>query len=800
MAIQLTLRQICTSPPLSLSDHQNTGGYRNSQQPHLGSAIADSAASGQQSDRNQAHRSRASHSHSPTTQPVTNSQPANTATTQAQGAGGQAPPAAARPAATSAGSSLGNDRQSEDQRGTASSSPVAKQSNGSQSAPPLDKQAGGAGSSTPSTSGAGPVTSGNLTGTDNKPAGTLGVSPPPPPAAPSVTTQYTGYSPGLAAGQTVGPSGAVSISPSTPDGHAQLGKADRGSQSCSQADSAIADVTDLATGEDSQSETITKEEVEKEGSIYQTSKAFGIAAKLWSKAGLGRRNTGDLSTPTGKPVENIKESDVIIAITGTVGQKGKQVFVDAVLGGDTTARERSESQGCHYTAYAHPQDSKRNVVLVYALISNEKLADSLAVVSTWLAHLSMSEKNLAGIIYLEDVANSRPSKSSQKDHKTLEKCLRGSANINVTFATANWDKVKQSNQQQREKEIRERWQAFVQRGAGIIRFNDTSESAQAIVGPIISSADDKTSGPRKVYKGKESKVDDVFMVDPRSTDIVIPIMGPTGVGKSTFINTVVGEAVAVVGHNLKSQTAHLQHVVLSYPKDRNRRIILVDTPGFDDTYVSDSEILRRIAVWLAKSYSANMKLAGVVYMHEISQTRMLGTSLKNLEMFQKLCGEEGLKNVILATTKWSEVPPEVGARREDQLKDRHWKPMLELGSALRRFEDTQQSGWDIIEHILKNGSTEAATDAVAIQQELVEIDKILPETEAGQKLRYTLEELLESQRQTSAQLRDDEGNPELKSMLEENRQKIGATMQQLKALNIPFTRRLRNFFLQHLDT
>jgi hypothetical protein len=33
----------------------------------------------------------------------------------------------------------------------------------------------------------------------------------------------------------------------------------------------------------------------------------------------------------------------------------------------------------------------------------------------------------------------------------------------------------------------------------------------------------------------------------------------------------------------------------------NRRIVLVDTPGFDDTEISDSEILRRIAVWLASS-------------------------------------------------------------------------------------------------------------------------------------------------------------------------------------------------------
>lgn len=32
-----------------------------------------------------------------------------------------------------------------------------------------------------------------------------------------------------------------------------------------------------------------------------------------------------------------------------------------------------------------------------------------------------------------------------------------------------------------------------------------------------------------------------------------------------------------------------------------RRLILVDTPGFDDLFLEDTEILRRISVWLAAS-------------------------------------------------------------------------------------------------------------------------------------------------------------------------------------------------------
>jgi hypothetical protein len=38
--------------------------------------------------------------------------------------------------------------------------------------------------------------------------------------------------------------------------------------------------------------------------------------------------------------------------------------------------------------------------------------------------------------------------------------------------------------------------------------------------------------------------------------------------------------------------------------DNKGRLVLVDTPGFDDTYVDDGEILRRISVWLGLSLVA----------------------------------------------------------------------------------------------------------------------------------------------------------------------------------------------------
>ena len=59
---------------------------------------------------------------------------------------------------------------------------------------------------------------------------------------------------------------------------------------------------------------------------------------------------------------------------------------------------------------------------------------------------------------------------------------------------------------------------------------------------------------------------------------------------------------------------------------------------------------------------------------------MAGTLLKNLQMFEELCGKDALKNVILTTTMWDEVDEETGLAREEQLKNIYWKPMIDCHS------------------------------------------------------------------------------------------------------------------------
>ena len=70
-------------------------------------------------------------------------------------------------------------------------------------------------------------------------------------------------------------------------------------------------------------------------------------------------------------------------------------------------------------------------------------------------------------------------------------------------------------------------------------------------------------------------------------------------------------------------------------------------------------------------------LSGLLYFHRISDNRMAGTPLKNLRMFEELCGKNAFHSVILTTTMWDEVDGETGEERERELKEKYcWSVIL----------------------------------------------------------------------------------------------------------------------------
>ncbi|KAF8074587.1 P-loop containing nucleoside triphosphate hydrolase protein [Lyophyllum atratum] len=210
-------------------------------------------------------------------------------------------------------------------------------------------------------------------------------------------------------------------------------------------------------------------------------------------------------------------------------------------------------------------------------------------------------------------------------------------------------------------------------------------------------------------------------------------MGATGSGKTTFINLLSGTSNLMVGQGLESCTSVIQFAE-TFELD-GRCVNLIDTPGFDDTNQSDTDILIMIAAFLETTYKVGKKLAGVIYLHRISDVRMGGIAVRNFKMFRELCGDKTLKNVAIVTNRWGEVSRELGEAREAELisKDKFFKPVLDKGARILRHEDTLSSAQRIVRAMLDNQPV-----PLRIQSELVDEGKSIAETAAGAELNREL--------------------------------------------------------------
>ncbi|KAF4450875.1 GTP binding domain protein [Fusarium austroafricanum] len=231
----------------------------------------------------------------------------------------------------------------------------------------------------------------------------------------------------------------------------------------------------------------------------------------------------------------------------------------------------------------------------------------------------------------------------------------------------------------------------------------------------------------------DSNIIDLAALSP--DDILIAVMGVTGAGKSTFISQVTGQEVGI-GHGLISHTAAVG--IYSHRISADQCVYLVDAPGFDDTACKDTEILKEVAFFFSQIYKNNVQLAGIIYLHRITDNQVSGTALKNLSTFKQLCGKDAFGHVVLCTSMWDNLDtglPDIGEQREKELitRSEFWGAMHSGGSQVVRWLNTKESAQAVIDKIFKfhehNGKAK-----LQIQQELVDKNLSLDETGAGQEV------------------------------------------------------------------
>ncbi|KAJ6013397.1 hypothetical protein N7540_007988 [Penicillium herquei] len=218
-----------------------------------------------------------------------------------------------------------------------------------------------------------------------------------------------------------------------------------------------------------------------------------------------------------------------------------------------------------------------------------------------------------------------------------------------------------------------------------------------------------------------------------SAAVAVLVMGVTGVGKSRFISKLTGSDTGI-GDGLTSYTKGVEFHSMMI---KNKLVYLVDTPGFNDTYRSDFEIFSEIAFILSQIHRQGMKTAGILYLHRISDNRVSGSTLRNLNLLESMCGLDAARRVFLVTTMWDSTREETheATLRELNLLStmQFWGRFSDKGSPAKRWRGNEGSALSIVDELISLGD-EGDSSPFIIQGELVDEGKLLKETTAGLEL------------------------------------------------------------------
>lgn len=180
-------------------------------------------------------------------------------------------------------------------------------------------------------------------------------------------------------------------------------------------------------------------------------------------------------------------------------------------------------------------------------------------------------------------------------------------------------------------------------------------------------------------------------------------------------------------------TYSLSHYWLS---DGDRRVLLIDTPGFDNSHCSDTEIFQEMVFFLVQAYIAGARLGGILYLHRITHNRVTGFGAHAFNLIKKICGPSAASSVALVTTWWDQLGQGgeqygQGIQREKELLETEsfWGSMQQSGSRTMRWHGTSASARSVVASLLQ--VTDGRSPILQIQREIVDDGKELDDTEAG---------------------------------------------------------------------
>ncbi|KAF9042482.1 hypothetical protein BJ165DRAFT_1406125 [Panaeolus papilionaceus] len=188
----------------------------------------------------------------------------------------------------------------------------------------------------------------------------------------------------------------------------------------------------------------------------------------------------------------------------------------------------------------------------------------------------------------------------------------------------------------------------------------------------------------------------------------ILILGPTGAGKSSFIESLAGE-----GQSLgisKDQLAGFTQEVTAYKvknavvqwNEHTWPLYLIDAPGFSDSKISELEIITKVKQWM-NDYGVGV-INEVLYLSPITDTRAPGSKRRTIKMIQLLLDNKAFHRVNIVTTMWDRLSnPQAKKRAETnfaQLQDDIWKGLIDRGAKISRYHNNFNSAINILRSII----------------------------------------------------------------------------------------------------
>ncbi|KAF9035442.1 hypothetical protein BJ165DRAFT_1615379 [Panaeolus papilionaceus] len=181
---------------------------------------------------------------------------------------------------------------------------------------------------------------------------------------------------------------------------------------------------------------------------------------------------------------------------------------------------------------------------------------------------------------------------------------------------------------------------------------------------------------------------------------LILIVGPTGAGKSTFIEALAQDpSLRISSNQLEGFTQTVNTYSLMHVTRSGYEISLVDVPGFADTQISMTNIVSMLKEWMQKTEVEH--LGRILYFTPIHSVRLPGSHREVLRTFQALTGATTARNITIVTSMWDNLWGDSAKQRAEsnfnQLQDTVWKEFVDEGAEIFRFHNTQESALSVLD-------------------------------------------------------------------------------------------------------